>query len=86
MGKLFKNNYLDAFAKTVLIYAGIHTVSMVLYTIQTGHYEILNGFSILGFNLFYPSLGKGNEYFFISLFFLIFLYTLVFLALKNRTK
>ncbi len=86
MGKLFKNIYLDALAKTVLVYACIHAVSMVLYVIKTGNYDILNGFSILGFNLFYPFLGKGNGFFVLSFLFLGSIYLLVFVTLRNGKR
>lgn len=58
MGMLFSNRYLDAFAKTIVVF-GITHILVLSYEAVRGNVEVLNAFYIVSLNLVIPELGKG---------------------------
>jgi hypothetical protein len=70
---------------TVVVYAIIHSIAMGLYVLKTGKITTINGFTILGINLFFPGIENGIVSFIISWMFMILLYSIVFLYLKKNS-
>lgn len=66
IAKLKSSSLLRAFFLMLLVYAAIHTVVMVVYTLTTGDYQTLNSFRILGFTLFFPGLDRDPVLFYVS--------------------
>lgn len=54
-----KNNILKSFLKFVLVTALIHIGVLVFKTIKEGNIKLLNYFSILDLNSFFPKITKG---------------------------
>lgn len=81
MKQFLNSRYFKSLVITILILAGIHVGSLVIYTIRTGRYEALNIFNVEGVGLLAPELGKGLPNFILSLVLLIGLYIAVFIGL-----
>jgi len=78
MRTLFSNRYLDAFAKSILLFGVIHLIILIMLAVRDGE-RILNIFTILGLHLFVPSLGIGLASFILSYCVAVAVYCLVFL-------
>lgn len=80
----FDNRLIDTCAKTLLIYALIHTLTMIIYATITGNVQILNGFRILGISLFFHYLEVGVNSFIIGTFILFSVFILVYCYLARK--
>ncbi len=83
MGTLFSNRYVDAFAKTLVIFGTIHIVVLVSIAIH-GDIEALNAFRILDLHVFMPALRSGLVNLALSSCVVLAVYGLVFLRLTKR--
>lgn len=79
MKLFFKNQYVNKAIKTILILAIFHIVTLILFVLKTGKYEVLNIFNITGLNLLIPELGKGIRNFILSFILLAIFYCGVFI-------
>ena len=83
--KYYKNKYIVAFVKMVLILAFIHIFVLFVYFLKTGRLEVLSIFNILSFNLLFPNIVfyKINPVY--SVLFITFIYFII-LNLLNKKK
>ena len=77
MGTLFFNRYVDAWAKTMIMFAAAHIVISTLAAIG-GNISALNVFKIISLDLFIPSLGQGTFNFIMSYCAVLGIYILAF--------
>ena len=83
---MFKNRYIDAIAKTMLLSASVHMLILFYKTILTGNIDILNLFKILNLELFFPGIDKGQTNFSWSIVFFVVLYSSIFLLFTHKKK
>jgi hypothetical protein len=58
--KIIKNKVFSSFCKFVLVTALLHIGVLVFRTIKEGNFKLLNYFSILDLNAFFPRIVKGR--------------------------
>lgn len=80
MKAFFHNRYIDTIIKSTLLLACIHIITLVLYVLLTGKYQVLNLFSILGLTLFIPQIGQGIVYFGLAIILLLLTFVVVFVV------
>ncbi|OGK39187.1 hypothetical protein A3F34_00400 [Candidatus Roizmanbacteria bacterium RIFCSPHIGHO2_12_FULL_44_10] len=83
METTLKNKYVIAGLKSIIFFAVVHFVSVLLYAMKTGGINSLNVFNILQFDLHLPGLSEGSDNFLYSYLFLIGVY-LVMLTFRKR--
>jgi hypothetical protein len=86
MKPLVKNRILDAFLKTCLLYALVHTGVMVIYAIVSGDFQTLNSFRILGLQLFIPTIDKDVFGFYLSQIIPVAVFLYAYFCLTKKTK
>ena len=85
MRSLFSNRYLDAFAKSIVVFGILHIIILIILAIRDGLHT-LNIFAILGLHLFIPGLGEGLASFILSYCLALGVYGFVFLFMTDETK
>lgn len=80
----YKNKYIVAFVKMVLILAFIHVFVLFAYFLKTGRLEALNIFHILSFNLLFPNILFYKINFVYSVLFIVFIYFIIFYLLNKK--
>ncbi|MBI2628826.1 hypothetical protein HYW74_01970 [Candidatus Pacearchaeota archaeon] len=83
MNSIVKNKYFDAFLKLMLLSAIIHVALLIVYSLFTQNFIILNYFNILDFDLIYSGIAEGITNFFISGLVVVIIYIVI---LKFFTK
>ena len=58
MGPIFRNRYLDALAKTLVIFGTLHWF-ILLWLLARGNVEALNAFNIVQLTVLLPAIGHG---------------------------
>src|SRR5438132_11075393 len=82
MRNLFSNRYVDALAKTILLFGLLH-FSILAVIAGHGNVRALNAFTILNLDLVMPSLGEGVVSFAMSYGVVLLVYGLVFHCLTK---
>ena len=82
MKPLFSNRFVDAAAKTLMVFGTIHLLILV-FLAGVDNVEVLNAFAILNLNRFAPQLGEGSASFGVSYGVVLVVYGLVFLRLTR---
>jgi len=85
MGMLFTNRYLDAAAKSIILFGCLHNLVLV-YIALRGRPQALNVFSVLSFDALIPALGEGALSFILSYVFALAVYALVFFYLTRPAR
>ena len=85
MRTLFSNRYLDAFAKSIVVFGILHIIILIILAIRDGLHT-LNIFAILGLHLFVPNLGEGLVSFIVSYCLALGVYGFVFIYMTDETK
>lgn len=82
--KYYKNKYIVAFVKMVVILAFIHIFVLFIYFMKTGRLEALSIFHILSFNLLFPNILFYKINIVYSVLFIAFIYFLIFNLLNKK--
>jgi len=86
MKLLFTSRYVEAFAKSLVVFSIVHQLVVVALAIK-GNVGALNVFAMLNFQAIVPGLDRGVQYFVLSYCFAFVVYGFVFLYwTKNRKK
>jgi hypothetical protein len=85
MRTFFSNRYLDAFAKSILIFGMIHIITLIILAFRDGQ-SVLNIFTILDFHLFIPGLEEGLANFILSYCFATGFYCFILFRWTEKTK
>ena len=85
MGPIFRNRYLDALAKTLVIFGTLHWVILLVLFAQ-GKVEALNAFNIVQLTAILPSAGQGWLNFVLSYCLVLAGYWLTYRYLARPTR
>lgn len=77
MHKIFENRYIDALAKTILFFAGVHLVILMFHALSSFTFDPLNVFAILDLELFVPGISTGSLSFALSIILLSLVYGVI---------
>ncbi|OGK23670.1 hypothetical protein A3A46_02065 [Candidatus Roizmanbacteria bacterium RIFCSPLOWO2_01_FULL_37_13] len=72
------NRFLRAFLISILFFATTHLVILYSYALYSRDFERANAFRILDLNLFFPDISKGGLSFFLSYFFVLLVFLIVY--------
>jgi hypothetical protein len=86
MKQLHENRYIDAFIKTILLFAGIHIVLLAVHAVVHQRYESLNLFHILQLNLFFPEIVYGGSWFVLGIVVLVAVYSIMYTYYSKHSK
>lgn len=86
MKYILKNRYLEAVAKSILVFAALHILAVTIYALGIQDILALNIFHILQFNLLWPEIIEGEANFIISYVFFIIIYGAVYLKYTSKEK
>ncbi len=78
-----KNKYVLALLIFVMFSAGVHMLSVFIYTLKTLDFEKINYFKILQMDLLFPALKNGPVSYIISLAIAIFGYLTIVMLLRQ---
>lgn len=84
MGRLFANRYLDALAKTMLVFGVMH-ITVLTYAAVRGRLDALNAFYIVSLDLIIPGVEKGLASFLLSYVMVLAVYV-VFRFLLSHSR
>ncbi len=84
--KKTKHPWLFTLFLLFLIFAIVHALTLLAYSVLHGSTEKLNLFSIIGLDLFFPSVASMSNSFAVSLIAFVLLYTAVYFYSSGKRK
>ena len=84
--KNYMKHLFSALKKTILTCATAHLILLVIYSLSTNDFNVLNLFNIIDIDLFFPYLGEGFFYFIISYIFIGSIYLYYYLRESKKKK
>ena len=84
MIQIVKNRYIDALLKLILVSAIVHMVLLIIYSVITGDFVILNYFNILDIDLIFPNVIEGTVSQVLSVLATVIVYVLILLFYTKK--